>query len=81
MIYVNLLTLSSISIYSLLISGWASNSKFAFLGYLWAYAQMISYEIWIGLIIINIIFYSLLITGFHELIKASLLIIYYYRIT
>ena len=50
--------LSSIGIYAILISGWSSNSKYAFLGALRAAAQMISYEVCIGLIIINIILCS-----------------------
>jgi len=36
-------------------SGWASNSKYAFLGSLRSAAQMISYEVSIGLIIINVL--------------------------
>nr|YP_009300657.1 NADH dehydrogenase subunit 1 [Turritopsis dohrnii]ALK27158.1 NADH dehydrogenase subunit 1 [Turritopsis dohrnii] len=51
--------LSSISVYAILISGWSSNSKYAFLGALRAAAQMISYEVSIGLIIIS----SLLCVG------------------
>nr|WJJ70241.1 NADH dehydrogenase subunit 1 [Halistemma rubrum] len=47
--------LSTIGVYAILISGWSSNSKYAFLGALRAGAQMISYEVCIGLIIINII--------------------------
>lgn len=47
--------LSSIGVYAILISGWSSNSKYAFLGALRAAAQMISYEVCIGLIIINVI--------------------------
>nr|ALO20719.1 NADH dehydrogenase subunit 1 [Physalia physalis]WJJ69958.1 NADH dehydrogenase subunit 1 [Physalia sp.]CUS58597.1 TPA: NADH dehydrogenase subunit 1 [Physalia physalis] len=46
---------SSVSVYAILISGWSSNSKYAFLGALRAAAQMISYEVCIGLIIINVI--------------------------
>ena len=46
---------SSISVYTILLSGWSSNSKYAFLGSLRAAAQMISYEVCIGLIIINVI--------------------------
>ena len=47
--------LSSVGVYAILISGWSSNSKYAFLGALRAAAQMISYEVCIGLILINII--------------------------
>nr|YP_010890046.1 NADH dehydrogenase subunit 1 [Bargmannia lata]WJJ70058.1 NADH dehydrogenase subunit 1 [Bargmannia lata] len=50
-----ILALSSIGVYAILISGWSSNSKYAFLGALRAAAQMISYEVSLGLIIINII--------------------------
>lgn len=46
---------SSISVYAVLMSGWASNSKYAFLGAIRAAAQMISYEVAIGLIIISVI--------------------------
>jgi len=47
--------LSTIGVYAILVSGWASNSKYAFIGALRAAAQMISYEVCIGLIIINVI--------------------------
>ena len=50
-----LFTVSSISVYSLLMSGWASNSKYAFFGAIRAAAQMISYEVSIGIIIISVI--------------------------
>lgn len=46
---------SSVSVYAILISGWSSNSKYAFLGALRAAAQMISYEVSIGLILITVI--------------------------
>nr|QIN90370.1 NADH dehydrogenase subunit 1 [Relicanthus daphneae] len=49
------LAISSISVYAILMSGWASNSKYAFLGAIRAAAQMISYEVSIGLIIISVI--------------------------
>lgn len=51
--------ISSIGVYAILMSGWASNSKYAFMGALRAAAQMISYEVSIGLIIIS----TILITG------------------
>lgn len=47
--------LSSISIYAILMSGWSSNSKYAFFGSLRAAAQMISYEVSLGLITISVI--------------------------
>ena len=50
-----LFTVSSISVYSLLMSGWSSNSKYAFFGAIRAAAQMISYEVSIGIIIISVI--------------------------
>lgn len=50
--------LSSVGVYAILMSGWSSNSKYAFLGSLRAAAQMISYEVSIGLIIISVILCS-----------------------
>lgn len=47
--------LSSVGVYAILMSGWSSNSKYAFIGSLRAAAQMISYEVSIGLIIISVI--------------------------
>jgi NADH-quinone oxidoreductase subunit H len=50
-----LFAISSLNIYGILISGWASNSKYAFLGSLRAASQLISYEISIGLILMPVI--------------------------
>ena len=50
--------LSSVGVYAILISGWLSNSKYAFIGALRAAAQMISYEVSIGLILISVILSS-----------------------
>ena len=50
-----LFVVSSISVYAVLMSGWSSNSKYAFLGAIRAAAQMISYEVSIGLIILAVI--------------------------
>nr|YP_004123259.1 NADH dehydrogenase subunit 1 [Plakina jani]ADO51486.1 NADH dehydrogenase subunit 1 [Plakina jani] len=50
-----LFAVSSISVYTILMSGWSSNSKYAFLGAIRAAAQMISYEVSIGLIIISVV--------------------------
>lgn len=50
-----LLAISSISVYAILTSGWSSNSKYAFFGAIRAAAQMISYEVSIGLIILTVI--------------------------
>jgi len=46
---------SSLEVYSVIMGGWASNSKYPFLGSLRSAAQMISYEVSIGLIIIGVI--------------------------
>ena len=49
-----LLATSSLSVYGILMAGWSSNSKYPFLGALRSAAQMISYEVSIGFIIINV---------------------------
>nr|YP_001434590.1 NADH dehydrogenase subunit 1 [Asymmetron sp. A TK-2007]BAF76621.1 NADH dehydrogenase subunit 1 [Asymmetron sp. A TK-2007] len=49
------LAVSSLSVYSLMASGWASNSKYALIGALRAVAQMVSYEVSLGLIILSMI--------------------------
>ena len=49
------LAASSLEVYGVIMGGWASNSKYAFLGSLRSAAQMISYEVSLGLIIIGII--------------------------
>nr|WNH24239.1 NADH dehydrogenase subunit 1 [Strongylura marina] len=53
-----ILALSSLAVYSILGSGWASNSKYALIGALRAVAQTISYEVSLGLIILNIIIFT-----------------------
>lgn len=53
-----LLAVSSISVYSIIMSGWGSNSQYAFLGAIRAAAQMISYEVSIGLIILSVVISS-----------------------
>jgi NADH-quinone oxidoreductase subunit H len=49
---------SSLEVYGVIMGGWASNSKYPFLGSLRSAAQMISYEVSIGLIIVGIIISS-----------------------
>nr|BAC23255.1 NADH dehydrogenase subunit 1 [Bregmaceros nectabanus] len=53
-----ILALSSLAVYSILGSGWASNSKYALVGALRAVAQTISYEVSLGLILLSIIIFS-----------------------
>ena len=50
--------ISSLGIYGIIMAGWASNSRYAFLGALRSAAQMISYEVSIGLIIISVLITS-----------------------
>nr|YP_009003626.1 NADH dehydrogenase subunit 1 [Uraeotyphlus gansi]AGZ19112.1 NADH dehydrogenase subunit 1 [Uraeotyphlus gansi] len=54
-----ILSISSLAVYSILGSGWASNSKYALIGALRAVAQTISYEVTLGLILLT----TILLTG------------------
>nr|AAX54664.1 NADH dehydrogenase subunit 1 [Oxyeleotris marmorata] len=54
-----ILALSSLAVYSILGSGWASNSKYALIGALRAVAQTISYEVSLGLILLS----AIILTG------------------
>lgn len=54
-----LLAIMGVSVFALALSGWSSNSKYAFIGSVRAIAQMISYEISLGVVIIGVV----LITG------------------
>lgn len=53
-----LFAFSSLSTYGVIVSGWASNSKFAFLGALRSSAQLISYEVSLGLLIMPVLLFS-----------------------
>nr|AYN73437.1 NADH dehydrogenase subunit 1 [Capito niger] len=53
-----LLTMSSLTVYSILWSGWASNSKYALIGALRAVAQTISYEVTLAIILLSMILLS-----------------------
>ncbi len=50
-----LFAVSSLGVYGVIMGGWASNSKYPFLGGLRSAAQMVSYEVSLGLVIINVI--------------------------
>lgn len=54
-----ILAMSSIGVYSVVLGGWASNSKYSLLGALRASAQMISYEVFLGLSLMGVV----LLTG------------------
>ena len=52
-----LFAISSLGVYGIIMGGWASNSKYPFLGSIRSAAQMVSYEVSIGVIIINVLLF------------------------
>jgi NADH-quinone oxidoreductase subunit H len=48
--------ISGLAVYGVILSGWASNSKYAFFGAIRSAAQMVSYEVSIGLILMSSLF-------------------------
>jgi NADH-quinone oxidoreductase subunit H len=64
-----LLAISSLGVYGVILAGWASNSRYAFLGAIRSAAQMISYELTIGLVILSLV----LVTGSLNLTEIVLM--------
>ena len=54
------MAITSMEVYGIIIAGWASNSKYAFLGALRASAQMISYELAMGFVLVSVLLVSVM---------------------
>ncbi|MEP3224423.1 MAG: NADH-quinone oxidoreductase subunit NuoH [Parasphingorhabdus sp.] len=65
-----ILAISSLGVYGVVISGWASNSKYPFFSAMRAAAQMISYEVSIGFILISVVLFAGTF-NLNEIIKAQ----------
>jgi len=65
-----ILAVSGLNVYGIIVAGWASNSKYAFLGSLRSAAQMISYEVSLGLLILPVILFSGSL-NFTEIVNAQ----------
>ena len=64
------LAVSSLGVYGVITSGWSSNSKYAFLGALRSAAQMVSYEVSLSFVLLNVIF-CVGSTNFSEMVEAQ----------
>ncbi len=65
-----LFAISSLGVYGVIIAGWASNSNYAFLGAIRSAAQMVSYEVSIGLIVITVLLFAGSL-NLHDIIAAQ----------
>jgi NADH-quinone oxidoreductase subunit H len=52
------MTITSVGVYGVIVAGWASNSKYAFLGAMRASAQMVSYELAVGFVLVTVLLVS-----------------------
>ncbi len=65
------MAITSIGVYGVIVAGWASNSKYAFLGALRASAQMVSYELAIGFVLVTVLLVSGSLNMSEIVLKAS----------